>query len=69
MELDFEIDDYPNDTREFDIDLIPGRNIDYNQISIDKGEVLIPSYPKSVKIDMGKSTDAKNFKINVVFGS
>lgn len=69
MELDFEIDDYPNDSREFDIDLIPGRTIDYNQISIDKGEVLIPSYPKSVEIDMGKSTDAKNFKINVVFGS
>ena len=69
LELDFEVDDYPNESKEFDIDLIPGRTIDYNQIFIDKKDVLIPSYPKSVEIDMCKSTEAKNFKITVVFGS
>jgi hypothetical protein len=69
MELDFEVDDYPNDSKEFDIDLIPGRTIDYNQILVDKKDVLIPSYPKSVEIDMNKSTEARNFKITVVFGS
>jgi hypothetical protein len=69
MELDFEVDDYPNESKEFDIDLIPGRTIDYNQILIEKKEVLIPTYPKSVSIDMSKSTEARNFKITVVFGS
>ncbi len=69
MELDFEVDDYPNDSKEFDIDLIPGRTVDYNQILVDKNDVLIPSYPKSVEIDMNKSTEARNFKITVVFGS
>ena len=69
MELDFEVDDYPNESKEFDIDLIPGRTIDYNQILIEKGEILIPTYPKSISIDMSKSTEARNFKITVVFGS
>jgi hypothetical protein len=69
IELEFKIDDYPNDPKEFDIDLIPGKTIDYSQLNAEKLSSIIPTYPNNLSIDMNKSTDPKNFKITVSFGS
>jgi len=69
IELEFSVDDYPNGTKEFDIDLIPGKTIDYGQITVEKLDSVIPTYPNNLSIDMNKSTDPKNFKITVSFGN
>lgn len=68
VELEFEVDDYPNENKEFDIDLIPGKTIDFSQLKIETKENLLPSYPKNISINMRKSTDPKNFEITVEFG-
>ena len=68
VELEFEVDDYPNENKEFDIDLIPGKTIDFSQLKIETKENLLPSYPTNISINMGKSTDPKNFEITVEFG-
>lgn len=69
IELEFSVDDYPNEHRQFDIDLIPGKTIDYSQLNVEKLASVIPTYPNNLFIDMNKSTDPKNFKITVSFGS
>lgn len=69
MELEFEVDDYPNSAKEFDVDLIPGKTIDFSQVKTQENERLIPSFPEKVEIDMRKSTDARNWEIVVFFGS
>lgn len=70
VELEFQVDDYPNgEPKEFDIDLIPGKTIDYSQLRAEKGEVIIPSYPDRIKINMNKSTEPRNFEVTVYFGS
>jgi hypothetical protein len=69
IELEFSVDDYPNSPREFDIDLIPGKTIDYSQLNAEKLSSVIPTYPNNLSIDMNKSTDPKNFKITVSFGN
>jgi hypothetical protein len=68
IELEFMVDDHPNEDKEFDIDLIPGKTIDFSQIKIDTKENIIPSYPTNVSINMRNSTDPKNFEITVEFG-
>jgi hypothetical protein len=68
VELEFMVDDHPNEDKEFDIDLIPGKTIDFSQLKIDTKENTIPSYPTNVSINMRNSTDPKNFEITVVFG-
>jgi hypothetical protein len=69
IELEFSVDDYPNEPKQFDIDLIPGKTIDYSQLNVEKLASVIPTYPKNLLIDMNKSTDPKNFKITVSFGN
>ncbi len=69
IELEFSVDDYPNEPKQFDIDLIPGKTIDYSQLNVEKLASLIPTYPNNLLIDMNKSTDPKNFKITVSFGN
>jgi hypothetical protein len=69
VELEFSVDDYPNETKEFDIDLIPGKTIDYSQIQIEKLDSILPTYPSQIEIDMNKSTDPRKFIITVYFGS
>ncbi len=69
IELEFSVDDYPNEPKQFDMDLIPGKTIDYSQLNVEKLASVIPTYPKNLSIDMNKSTDPKNFKITVSFGS
>ena len=69
IELEFSVDDYPNDTREFDMDLIPGKTISYDQIKIEELDSVIPSYPSKLEINMNKSTDPKKYEITVYFGN
>lgn len=69
IELEFEIDDYPNGTKEFDMDLIPGKTVDYSQIKSEINESPIPTYPDKLEINMNKSTDPRNFDITVHFGN
>jgi hypothetical protein len=69
IEFEFEIDDYPNGTKEFDIDLIPGKTIDFSQIKTETQDNSIPTYPDKLEINMNKSTDPKNFDISVYFGN
>lgn len=70
VELEFEVDDYPNDEpKEFDIDLIPGKTIDFSQLRAEKEEIVIPSYPDRIEINMNKSTEPRNFEVTVYFGS
>ena len=70
IELEFSVDDYPNDEpKRFDIDLIPGKTVDYSQINADKLSNVIPTYPNNLSIDMNKSTDPRKFKITVSFGN
>ncbi len=69
IELEFSVDDYPNEPKQFDIDLIPGKTIDYSQLDVEKLASIIPTYPNKLSIDMNKSTDPKNFKITVSFGN
>lgn len=69
LEFEFEVDDYPHGVKEFDVDLIPGKTIDYSQIKIEENERLIPTYPDKIQIDMKKSTDPKTWQITVYFGS
>jgi hypothetical protein len=69
IEFEFEVDDYPNGTKEFDIDLIPGKTIDYSQIKTEVRDSAIPTYPDKLEINMNKSMDPKNFDITVYFGN
>jgi hypothetical protein len=69
IELEFSVDDYPNEPKLFDIDLIPGKTIDYSQLNVEKLSNIIPTYPNNLSIDMNKSTDPRNFKITVSFGN
>ena len=69
IELEFSVDDYPNESKQFDIDLIPGKTIDYSQLNIEKLSSVIPTYPNNLIIDMNKSTNPRNFKITVSFGN
>lgn len=69
IELELKVDDYPNDALEFEFDIVPGQNIEYNSVIVRKLEKLIPSSPSRVRIDMKKSMNVKDFKVEVYFGS
>lgn len=70
VELEFQVDDYPNDeVKEFDIDLIPGKTIDYSQLKAETDDIIIPTYPERIEINMNKSTEPRNFEVTVYFGS
>jgi len=68
IEVEIEVDDYPNDTKEIDFDIIPGKTLDYNQVSAVAKDNVIPSYPTGLEIDMCKSTDTREYKVTVYFG-
>jgi hypothetical protein len=69
VELEFTVDDYPNPTKSFDIDLIPGRTIDIGQVHAESKDYKIPTYPSKLEINMNGSTDPKKFDVTVHFGS
>ena len=68
IELEFSVDDYPNPTKDFDLDLIPGRTIDIGQLHIGSTEFKIPTYPSKLDINMNGFTDPKKFDVTVYFG-
>jgi hypothetical protein len=68
IELELEVDDYPNEAKEFEFDIVPGENIDNNFFLIKKEEKLIPSKPSFLHIDMRKSMNVGDFKIAIHFG-
>jgi hypothetical protein len=69
IELEIKVDDYPNENKEFEFDIVPGENVDFNSVQAKKMERIIPSYPSSILIDMRKSMNVGDFKIDVYFGS
>jgi hypothetical protein len=69
VELEFTVDDYPNESKEFDFDLVPGKNIDFSQLEANPLEYVIPTYPSNLTIDMNKSTEPIKWKITVSFGN
>ena len=68
VELSFEVDDHPNETKEFDMEFIPERTVNYNQITTEVGDNPIPTYPRGIVIDMNKSTEISNYLVVVKFG-
>jgi hypothetical protein len=68
IELELRTDDYPNEAKEFEFDIVPGENIDSNFFLIKKEEKLIPSKPSLLHIDMRKSMRVGDFKIDIHFG-
>jgi hypothetical protein len=68
IELEFSVDDDPNPHKEFDFDLLPGKNVDFSQLEADTKDFIIPSYPSNLEIDMNKSTEPVKWKIKVSFG-
>ena len=69
IELEIKVDDYPNEPKEFEFDVFTGGNIDQNSVIIKKMEKLIPTSPTMLNIDMRKSMNVSDFKIEVYFGN
>lgn len=69
IELELKVDAYPDPAKEFEFDIVPGENIDHSSVLCKKGERLIPCDPTSIVIDMRKSMNPKDFKVDVFFGS
>jgi len=69
IELEMKVDDYPNDPKEFEFDIFPGGNINENSVVIKRREKLVPSSPTMLNIDMRKSMNVSDFKIDVYFGN
>ncbi len=68
MEVEIKVDDYPNDQKEFEFDLAPGENIPLPNIIVRKGAKLIPAQPTFARINMMKSMNTMDFRIEVLFG-
>ncbi len=68
MEVEIKVDDYPNDQKEFEFDLAPGENIPPPNIIVRKGSKLIPAQPTFARINMMKSMNTMDFRIEVLFG-
>ena len=69
IELELMKDNYPSEDTEYEIDLIPGKNIPRENIKSVIENVVIPSDPTRIEVDMGKSLEPKNFSITVTFGT
>jgi len=68
IEMEFRVDGYPEDPAEYDFEIVPGENIDAKLVKIQKEEILIPSNPSFLLLDMGKSMRPADFKMTVHFG-
>lgn len=69
IELEIKVDDYPNDQKEFEFDIVPDVNIAIPSIVIQKGSRLVPTDPSFARIDMRKSMNPKDFRIQILFGT
>lgn len=68
IELEIKVDDYPNEQKSFEFEIQPEINIDPALVVVDPLEYIIPTYPTSIKIDMRKSMEVKDFRVTVEFG-
>lgn len=68
IELEIKVDNHPDEDNEYEIDIIPGKDIDVSNVIISKGDILTPSEPTKIEIDMANSMEPKEFRINVIFG-
>lgn len=68
IELEINVDDYPNEPKTFEFEIEPGINIDPALVIADPMDYIIPTYPQEIIIDMRKSMDVKDFKVIVEFG-
>lgn len=69
IEIEIKVDDYPNDPQEYEFEIVPGENLPYDAVVVRKLEKLIPSKPSLIRVDMKKSMNVKDFKIEVFFGT
>jgi hypothetical protein len=68
IELEIETDDGPNEPDKKEFDVVPGENIPHTSVMCRKLSKLIPCEPSKLNIDMRKSMNPKDFKIDVFFG-
>jgi hypothetical protein len=68
IELELKVDSYPDPPKEYEMDIVPGENIDMSSVLCKKARNLIPCNPTKVVVDMRKSMNPKDFKIDVLFG-
>jgi hypothetical protein len=68
IELEIEVDDYPNERKKFEFEIVPGTNINPGSVVVETLDKIIPTYPASITIDMKKSMDVKDFRVFVKFG-
>lgn len=69
IELELMKDNYPSEDIEYEIDLIPGKNIPKENIRYVIENVVIPSDPTRIEVDMNKSMEPKDFSITITFGT
>jgi hypothetical protein len=69
IEIEIEVDDYPNEKKKFEFEIEPGININSSFVVVETLDKIIPTYPESITLDMKKSMDVKDFRIYVKFGS
>lgn len=68
IELEVKVDDYPNEEKEFEFDITPGENLPFQNLIVRKGEKLIPSQPTLARVNMMKSMNVADFRIEILFG-
>lgn len=68
IELEIKVDDYPNEPKTFEFEIEPGVNINPGLVVAESLDYIVPTYPTEISIDMRKSMDVKDFKVNVQFG-
>lgn len=68
IELEIKVDDYPKDQKEFEFDIVPGENLPFQNLKIMKGDKLIPSQPTFLRVNMMKSMNVMDFRVDILFG-
>ena len=68
IELEIEVDNYPEGTKELDLDIAPGQNIERDRIKEYSLEQILPTYPSRIEVNMNKSLNVSNFIVSVYFG-
>lgn len=68
IELEVEVDDYPEGTKGLDLDIAPGQNIERERIREYSLEEILPTYPSRMEVNMNRSLNVSNFVVSVYFG-
>lgn len=68
IELEIEVDNYPDGTKEMDLDIAPGQNIEKERIREYSLDQVLPTYPSRIEVNMNKTFNVSNFIVSVYFG-